>query len=87
MRARASPGRPRSHILVAVLEELMGRGIVALGLHDGLIVLRSREAAAGEAMRRVALEVAEVSIPVRGATSSATPIATEKTPTDHQIPT
>lgn len=43
-----------SCVLMAVLEELMQRGIVALPLHDGLLCAQSRKDEAAEVMRRKA---------------------------------
>jgi hypothetical protein len=53
-----------SCVLMAVLEELMRRGIVALPLHDGLLCARSRKEEAAEVMRRTAMEIAGAAIPV-----------------------
>ena len=53
-----------SRVLMAVLEELMRRGIIALPLHDGLMVARSTMGEAMEVMREKGLEVAGASIPV-----------------------
>jgi hypothetical protein len=51
-------------VLVAVLEEFMRRGIVALPLHDGLLCAPSRKEEAAEVMRRMAMEIAGAAIPV-----------------------
>jgi hypothetical protein len=53
-----------SRVLMAVLAELMRRGIVALPLHDGLLCARSRKEEAAEVMRRKAIEVTGAAIPV-----------------------
>jgi hypothetical protein len=53
-----------SRVLMVVLAELMERGIVALPLHDGLMVARSRMLEAREVMRESVLQVAGVGIPV-----------------------
>ena len=49
---------------MAVLEELMRRGVIALPLHDGLMVARSTMGEAMGVMREKGLEVAGASIPV-----------------------
>jgi hypothetical protein len=53
-----------SCVLMAVLEELMRRGIVALPLHDGLLCAQSRKEEAAEVMRSKAIEVTRAAIPV-----------------------
>jgi len=53
-----------SCVLMAVLEELMQRGIVALPLHDGLLCGQSRKEEAAEVMRSKAIEVTGAAIPV-----------------------
>src|SRR5271166_3831145 len=53
-----------SCVLMAVLEELIQRGIVALPLHDGLLCAQSRKEEAAEVMRLKAIEVAGAAIPV-----------------------
>lgn len=53
-----------SQVLVAVLEELMSKGVVALGLHDGLLVAHSQADVAREAMDRAAVKVAGIDLPV-----------------------
>jgi hypothetical protein len=53
-----------SRVLMAVLEELMQRGIVALPLHDGLLCAQSRKEEAEEVMRSKAIEVTGAAIPV-----------------------
>jgi hypothetical protein len=53
-----------SRVLMAVLEEFMRRGIVALPLHDGLLCAQSRREEAAEVMRRTAMEIAGAAIPV-----------------------
>jgi hypothetical protein len=53
-----------SEVLIAVLEELMGRGVVALGLHDGVLVAVSRAEEAKEVMEAKAVDVVGVAIPV-----------------------
>lgn len=53
-----------SRILMAVLEEFMRRGIVALPLHDGLLCAESRKEEAAEVMRAKAMELTGAAIPV-----------------------
>jgi hypothetical protein len=53
-----------SRVLMAVLEELMQRGIVALPLHDGLLCAQSRKEVAAEVMRTKAAEITGATIPV-----------------------
>jgi hypothetical protein len=53
-----------SRVLMAVLEEFMRRGIVALPLHDGLLCAQSRKEEAAELMRRRAIEFTGAVIPV-----------------------
>jgi hypothetical protein len=53
-----------SGILMAVLDELMVRGIEGLYLYDGLLVARSKATEVLEVMRDKALEVAGVRLPV-----------------------
>jgi hypothetical protein len=53
-----------SRILIAVLTELMARGIVALPLHDGLLCAQSKKGEAAHVMRTKAEEIAGASIPV-----------------------
>ncbi|MBS7705192.1 hypothetical protein [Chelatococcus asaccharovorans] len=53
-----------SVILVQVLHELIDQGIVGLGLHDGLLVPRSKIERTKMIMERVAHEVASVPLPV-----------------------
>jgi hypothetical protein len=53
-----------SEVLLAVLDELMSRGIVGLGLHDGLLVAQSRAEAVKQVMEAKAREVTGISIPV-----------------------
>ncbi len=53
-----------SRIMAAVLDRLMDRGVVAIGLHDGLIVGREHAALAKGIMVDAAAEVAGVSIGV-----------------------
>jgi len=53
-----------SRVLMAVLAELMRRGIVALPLHDGLLCAQSRKEEAAEVMRTKAIEVTGAAIPV-----------------------
>lgn len=52
-----------SEILMAVLRELMDRGIPALGLHDGLLVPVSGTEVALQAMRRASKQVVGVELP------------------------
>jgi hypothetical protein len=51
-------------ILVQVLEELRSRRIVALGLHDGLMVARSRANEVKTVMEEVARELTSVHLRV-----------------------
>jgi hypothetical protein len=53
-----------SQVLMAVLEELMRRGIVALPLHDGLCAPQSRKLEVAEVMRAKAFEVTGSRLPV-----------------------
>lgn len=53
-----------SEVLLAVLEELRGRGIVGLGLHDGLLVPASRAEEARQVMEDVAEALAGDRLPV-----------------------
>jgi hypothetical protein len=53
-----------SKILIAVLEELRGQGIVALGLHDGLLVARSQVEKVRITMEAVTLRLTGQTIPV-----------------------
>lgn len=53
-----------SEILLDVLEELRSRGIVALGLHDGLLVRRSMGDQVREVMERVARDRTMADLPV-----------------------
>ena len=53
-----------SRILIAVLNELMRRDIPALGLHDGLMVQRSRKQVAKAVMEEVAERLSGAFIPV-----------------------
>ena len=53
-----------SRVLMAVLDEFMRRGIVALPLHDGLLCAQSRKEEAAEVMRLKAMEVTGAAIPV-----------------------
>jgi hypothetical protein len=43
-----------SQVLMAVLLELLRRGIVALPMHDGLLCAQSRKEEAGDVMRKKA---------------------------------
>jgi len=54
-----------SEILVSVWLELISRGITALGLHDGVIVARSKEKLVMEVMTETAQTKARVHIPVK----------------------
>jgi hypothetical protein len=53
-----------SEVLVRVLGELKSRGIVALGLHDGLLVATSRADGVRIVMEEVAREVTSTHLPV-----------------------
>lgn len=53
-----------SRILLLALTRLMEKNIPALGMHDGLLVQRSKKATAKTIMERAAKEIAGVSIPV-----------------------
>jgi hypothetical protein len=53
-----------SVILLQVLERLMAKGIVGLGLHDGLMVPGSKAEATATIMEEVAQEVTGAHIPV-----------------------
>lgn len=65
-----------SNILLRSLEELKARGIVGLGLHDGIMVARSRADEARKVMEQAALDIASIHIPVKvddGETQSINP--------------
>jgi hypothetical protein len=53
-----------SQVLMAVLLELMQRGIVALPMHDGLLCARSRKEEVAEVMRKKAIEITGAVLPV-----------------------
>jgi hypothetical protein len=53
-----------SEIIVRVLLDLIGQGIVPLPLHDGLMVAQSVKGTATGAMRRGARDVAGVNLPI-----------------------
>lgn len=53
-----------SQIMVAVLDELRSRGIVALGIHDGLLVPHSRGDEVRRVMEEVALDITSTLLPV-----------------------
>ncbi|GEO99935.1 hypothetical protein GCM10007887_23180 [Methylobacterium haplocladii] len=57
-----------SMILVEVLNRLKAQGIVALGLHDGLLVPHAKAEAARTAMEEVGRKVTSMSLPVTVAT-------------------
>jgi hypothetical protein len=62
-----------SRVLMAILLDLMRRGIVALRMHDGLLCARSRKEEAADVMRKKAAEITGTMMPVaekavRGAT-------------------
>ena len=57
-----------SVILVEVLSHLKAKGIVALGLHDGLLVPLVEADAARTTMEEVGRKVSSMSIPVTMAT-------------------
>ena len=54
-----------AEVLIAGLEDLMQRGIIGLGLHDGLLVPQSRADEARHSMTTIAKEITGVTIPVR----------------------
>ena len=53
-----------SQVLIAVLEELRSRGILALGLHDGLLVRRSHAEKALSVMVATTLNLTGHALPV-----------------------
>jgi len=53
-----------SNLLVAVLLRLISEGVVALPMHDGLMVAQSKKALASKAMEEVSLAKLGVSLPV-----------------------
>ena len=53
-----------SQVLMAVLLELMRRGIVALPMHDGLLCAQSRKGEVAEVMRKKATEITGAVLPV-----------------------
>lgn len=56
--------KTESDILLVVLEEMRARGIVGLGLHDGLMVASSRVDEARSLMEVVGREISSVRLPV-----------------------
>jgi hypothetical protein len=62
-----------SEILIAVLQDLATRDIPALGLHDGLIVARSKMEVAKEVMMRRGEELTGIIIPVSEKLSTSPP--------------
>lgn len=54
-----------SVVMVTVLERLMAQGVVAIGLHDGLLIGEDRAKVAMEVMTETVREVAGVDIPVK----------------------
>jgi hypothetical protein len=61
---RYLPGQ-EAGVLIAVLEDLMRRGITGLGLHDGLLVPQPRAEEALCSMDATAKQVTGISIPAR----------------------
>jgi hypothetical protein len=53
-----------SEVLLRVLERLMEQGIVALPIHDGLMVAQSHAEAAGKVMKSIAQEMVGIPMPV-----------------------
>ncbi|TLX11752.1 hypothetical protein [Rhizobium sp. MHM7A] len=53
-----------SNLLVAILLELISQGVVALPMHDGLMVAESKKEIAAQTMGRVSLSKLGVSLPV-----------------------
>ncbi len=53
-----------SNLLVAILLDLISQGVVALPMHDGLMVAESKKEVATEAMKRVSLSMLGVSLQV-----------------------
>lgn len=53
-----------SVILIHVLEEMRSRGVVGLGLHDGILVPRSRANEAKAMMERIGREITSQALPV-----------------------
>lgn len=53
-----------SEVLVAVLEQMMGRGIVGLGIHDGLLTPASKADEVRRIMEEMAVAKAGNTIPV-----------------------
>ena len=68
-----------SEILVRVLEEMKARGMVALGLHDGLLLPRSRAEEGRMMMEVVSREFTPAGIPVTMSWPSPPPPSTYKT--------
>ena len=53
-----------SQVLLAVLDDLMSKGVFALGLHDGLLVAQSHLSLAKEVMEQAAIMIAGAELPV-----------------------
>jgi hypothetical protein len=53
-----------SSIMIGVLERLRSQGIVALPIHDGLLVARSKTQEARKAMEEVSEKVCGLALPV-----------------------
>jgi len=54
-----------AEVLLAVLEDLMRRGIIGLGLHDGLLVPQSRAEEVLRSMSTIATDITGVTIPAK----------------------
>jgi len=53
-----------SRVLLGVLERLMARGIVALPMHDGLLIAQSDQEIAKSLMEKVAHRIVDIPMPV-----------------------
>lgn len=56
--------RTESDILVSVLEEMRSRGIVGLGIHDGLLLPKSRAEEGRQIMEAIGREITSQTLPV-----------------------
>jgi hypothetical protein len=66
-----------SRILLKALEKLMDRGVVALPQHDGLLVARSNQRIAEEALETASMEIVRVKMPAEVKADYGAPGATE----------
>lgn len=66
--------RTESDILVNVLEEMRGRGIVGLGIHDGLLLPRSRAEEGRQIMETIGREITKQTLPVTSKPTAQSPL-------------